>query len=146
VTAQSTTRWTERDFDDLSWHDNSVHALRILEGDHGTGRLILDIDYILEWIRDGQGGFAFSIAPASLTFVSVFALKMTIDYAAATAAVTPFQIDGIERRVERRQHGDTLVWRIPINWPGGEISFEAVGFVLELTGPAIISNQQQLSR
>src|SRR5262245_20244864 len=37
--------WTDADFGDLSWHDCSVHALRIVEGPHGAGELILDLDY-----------------------------------------------------------------------------------------------------
>jgi len=43
--------WTDADFSDLSWHDNSVHAFRVIEGKDGAGELFLDIDHIVEWIE-----------------------------------------------------------------------------------------------
>jgi hypothetical protein len=86
--------WTDADFADLSWHDCSVHALRIVEGLHGDGALILDFDYILQWLPSG-GRYQFSIAPAELRFNEVTHLRMSIDYAAASAAFTPFTLDGI---------------------------------------------------
>lgn len=46
------THWTEADFDKLFWHDYAVHAIRIVEGEYGAGLLILDVDVILEWIRE----------------------------------------------------------------------------------------------
>ena len=49
------TQWSEADFDGMSWHDNAVHAIRVVEGEHGAGKLVLDIDYILEWLRDDSG-------------------------------------------------------------------------------------------
>ena len=39
-------RWTHEQFSEMSWHDNHVHALRVVEGPHGTGELILDLDYV----------------------------------------------------------------------------------------------------
>ena len=43
--------WTEAHLSEMSWHDNHVHSVRIVEGEHGSGQLILDIGYILEWMR-----------------------------------------------------------------------------------------------
>ena len=57
--------WTETEFD---WHDIHVHGIRFLEGEHTTGELWLDLDYILDWIQSDLEGdaFRFRIAPASL--------------------------------------------------------------------------------
>ncbi len=44
--------WTEADFESLNFHDIHVHAIAIAESEQGTGRLTLDIDYILEWLCD----------------------------------------------------------------------------------------------
>jgi len=46
--------WSESQFAEMSWHDNHVHALRVVEGAHGAGDLVLDIDYILEWLQAPQ--------------------------------------------------------------------------------------------
>ena len=35
--------WTDSDLDDMSWHDNAVHALRIVEGKSGIGELVLHV-------------------------------------------------------------------------------------------------------
>jgi len=70
----------------MSWHDNYVHALRIAQGEHGAGELILDVDYILEWIK-GAEGMRFRILPVNLRFIEVRALRITLDYASPSAAM-----------------------------------------------------------
>jgi hypothetical protein len=97
------TRWTQQDFDSLSWHDNHVHALRLTAGESGVGELELDIDYILEWLPEG-GAFRYRIAPARLRFFGVTDLRIDIDWAVSCAAMGPFSISGIERRIEQRTH------------------------------------------
>ncbi len=140
-----TSQWTEADFDDLSWHDNVVHALRLVEGEYGAGLLILDIDYILEWLRDDSGEILFRIAPASLEFQDVTHLKITLDYDTPSAGLTPFSLDRIERRMERRDRYEAILWTLGVNWPIGSIKFEAKGFRQFLRGPAVVSSQQRLS-
>jgi len=139
-------RWTHEHFDTLSWHDNAVHALRVVEGEYGAGLLIVDIDYILEWRPDESGGFSFLVAPPTRTFHSVSDLKVRLDYATPTAALTPFTIDRIDRRIEKRQHYDAVLWTLPVNWPDGEIAFEATGFVQELRAAPIVSRTMWLPR
>jgi hypothetical protein len=131
--------WTETDFAELSWHDNSVHGLRIVEASHGAGELVLDLDYILEWLPAG-GQFQFRIAPAELRFHEVTELCMSLDYAAASAALVPFTLDGIQRDSDSPQR-----WVLSINWPEGEISFIAAGYTQTLTGEPRITEQQSLS-
>ena len=136
--------WTDEQFEGMSWHDNHVHAIRIVEGEHGAGELVLDIDYIADWIS-GPDQFRFSIVPAVLTFRHVSDLRITLDYAAASAALGPFSIHAIERRVEQRPHYVARLWRIVINWPPGEISFAAQGFVQRATGVPRLSDTQGLT-
>jgi hypothetical protein len=137
--------WTDRQFDEMSWHDNHVHALRIVEGVHGAGELILDLDYILEWVKCQDDKCEFRILPATLTFKDVTSLRISLDYAAASAALGPFSIQAIERRTERRGYYEAQVWRIVINWPVGEISFEANGFEQRGTGDPVLSTTMYLS-
>lgn len=130
----------------MSWHDNHVHALRFLaEGEDGTGELELDIDHILEWMPEG-GSFRYRIAPARLRFFGVTGLRIDLDWARSSAAMGPFSIDGIERRVEQRTHYTALCWRIPVTSPPGEISFEATGFEQHLTGSEAVVDHQCLTQ
>lgn len=135
------TSWTDANFEALSWHDNHVHGLRIeiANEDHGTGTLILDLDHILEWLPPVDGFFRFRVAPATLTFHEVFGLKVDLDWAAATAGMTPFSISQISREKVEYQTGYTRWrWAIGVNWPEGIITFEGQGFRQELRGEPVI--------
>ncbi len=136
--------WTTSDFDTMSWHDNHVHGMKIQAGDYGAGELYFDLDYILEWTSEENGEMRFHIAPALLQFQEVTALKVVLDYASPTAALGPFSIDGIEREVIPREKYDAQVWRIFVNWPLGEITFESSGFTQKLTGDTHVKSQQCL--
>ena len=136
--------WTEAQFDEMSWHDNHVHAMRIVEGSHGAGDFILDVDHIVEWLRNGSE-FSFRVVPVTLTFHDVTFLRISLDYATPTAGLVPFMIHGIERRSEQRPRYLAQVWKIDISWPLGEITFESRGFTQEARGSAILSKGQCLS-
>ena len=143
-----TSTWTEADFDSLGWHDIHVHGFRVTEGEHGVGLLILDLDYILEWIhpKTEAGSFRFRIAPASLVFRDVTSLRFTLDYATPTAAMGPFSIDGIEREPISHENGyESSRWAIAVNWPDGELAFESPGFTQSLTGPIVETDAQYLT-
>lgn len=136
--------WTDQDFEEMSWHDNYVHALRIREGEYGSGELELDIDHITEW-RTGRDGYEFHIVPATLIFLEVTHLRVSLDYATPTAALGPFSIASIEREEIPRERYMAKVWRIIINWPNGEIEFEAAGFVQRVAGNPVLSKTQWLT-
>ena len=136
--------WTDAQFDEMSWHDNHVHALRIVEVADGAGDLILDVDHIVEWIKNGSG-FNFRIVPVTLTFHDVMFLRMTLDYVTPTAAFGPFMIHGIERTIEQRPRYLAQLWKIDISWPRGEIAFESRGFTQRAMGEAVLSDGQCLS-
>lgn len=144
-----TSIWTEHDFDSFGWHDNHVHGFRIVECDHGTGLLILDLDYILEWIcpEYEQASFRFRVAPASLIFREVTSLRLSLDYATPTAGLGPFSIDDIEREPLSIESGcETFRWKIDINWPDGRIEFESPGFTQTLTGEVVETDSQYLTK
>src|SRR5262245_29075383 len=135
--------WDESHFDEMSWHDNHVHALRIRRGPNGwDGQLELDIDYILEWLRPSESTFAFRIAPATLTFIDVLELRIEIDYGAISFATTPFSIAGISREAK---DGATTRWTLELNHPDGVISFLASGFRQVLRGQPTVTSSQSLT-
>jgi hypothetical protein len=141
-------KWTTADFDVLSWHDCHIHGFRLAElnEERGSAELELDIDFIMEWIVQGDSAFRFRIAPATLTFHDVFGLRVTLDYATPAAGMTPFSIDGIEREPLPLPAGYTSFrWRLPVNWPAGEITFESPGFTQVLRSEPIIHDGQCLT-
>lgn len=147
MTGNARETWTDQDYDRLSWHDNHIHGLRVVEGEHGVGELVIDIDFILEWLgADASGNFQFHIAPADLTFHEVSNLTVSLDYASLSAAMAPFSIDGIKKLLDKRERYDATIWTIDINFPAGRISFEASGFTQTLRGHAITTDQQVLSQ
>ena len=137
--------WTDQQFDDMSWHDNHVHALRFVEGEDGAGDLVLDLDHIVEWIDGESGRFRFRILPVTLTFHGVMFLRASLDYAAPTAAFGPFVIHKIERQSEQRERYVAQLWKIAVNWPNGELAFEARGFTQKGIGEPVVSDRQCLS-
>jgi hypothetical protein len=139
-------RWTDAQFDEMSWHDNHVHSLEIRSGEYGAGELLLGLGYILEWLPPEDGSYSFRIAPALLQFREVTDLSIELDYASVSAGLTPFSISSITREIHRFPSGaQTHRWTLGINWPQGSITFLASGFVQTLTGPAVISRHQFLS-
>ena len=136
--------WTDRQFDEMSWHDCHAHAIRIESGSHGAGTLVLDFDYIIEWVKLPGGGMRFRMLPARLTFHEVVNLRIRLDYATPAAALGPFSIQAIERHVEARERYQAQVWRIAINWPSGEFGFEASGYTQRGVGEPVLVDRQWL--
>jgi hypothetical protein len=83
----------------LSWLDCHVHGFRLgpLQVEEGAAELEFDIDFIVEWLPQDDRSTLFRVAPATLTFHAASDLRVTLDYAAPSAGMTPFSIDGIER-------------------------------------------------
>ena len=70
---------------------------------------------------------------------------MSLDYATPTAALGPFSIASIEREYQPRKRYVDQVWKILINWPNGEIEFEATGFLQREIGDPVLSKEQWLT-
>ena len=136
--------WTHEHFDEMSWHDNHVHALRIIEGEHGAGTLEFDLDYIVEWLQDDNGRYQFKIVPSTLRFSEVTALRITLDYHRPSAALAPFSIHELKRTREERDRYTATVWNMRFNWPDGEITFESSGFSQIGRGEPVLSYEQRL--
>ncbi len=140
--------FTTEDFDKIQWHDNAIHGFRILEGEDGFGgELILDIDFIVEWLGPFNNSFSFRIAPADLTFHDMSDLVISVDYAAMPSAVQPMQIAEIHRESITYPNGfTTFNWKIEIGWPpDGFIKFVSPGFTQKLRRRPITSKSQYLS-
>ena len=103
----------------------------------------MDLDYILEWRREEEK-YTFLLVPAKLSFQEVSGLHVNLDWAIPSAAMGPFSLAGVERTVEERANYKATVWRLPVNWPSGLLTFEASGFTQESWGREVISSGQVL--
>ncbi len=137
-------RYTEADFENLSWHDNYIHGFAIREEQYEAD-LVLDLDFVLGCNSDEPTSLKYWLSPASLTFKDVTNLKIQIDWATNGPgfAIHCASIDSIVRTCEvdplaccsRRTHQ----WRIDINWPkNGFIEFSASGFVQTLRSKSVL--------
>ena len=143
------------DFDEYSWHDNIVYALRFNVGDASQGdwrhQLIFDIDSIVEWVPGGERGARFRVAPATLTFHDVTDLRIGVDFGDSncTTAINDLSIAAISREPfddkKRFPDQDYYRWRIELNLPqGGEIVFGARGFTQTLRAEPVLLDEQRL--
>jgi hypothetical protein len=75
------TVWTEADFGAMTWHDNAVHAIAVEPDLPEPGRLLLDLDYIVEWLPPEPPAttLSFWICPATLVFAKAWDLTSDID-------------------------------------------------------------------
>ncbi|MCI0419030.1 MAG: hypothetical protein L0312_07400 [Acidobacteria bacterium] len=145
--------FTEADFDQLSWHDNSIYGLSI-DNDitEWKSDFVLDLDYIVEWLCGVDKTAQFWISAATLAFHHVTDLKLSIDWGDSRmqVAVGEMSIDRIERqRVEKQLiclDRPYYRWTIRLNSPrpGGEISFGASGFTQSLRQEPILCDEQKL--
>ena len=147
---------TEADFERLSWHDCHIWGLEFRAGepDEGdwTSDLVLDVDFIAEWLCGVSGGAQFRVAPATLAFHGVTDPRINIDWGQSgfQVALHGVSIDSIERE---RVSGQKVFldrpyyrWRILLNWPkAGEIAFGAVGFTQTLLAEPVVTDKQHLS-
>ena len=147
---------TDADFDQLGWHDNMVYGVRIDVGDPDRGdwhaNLVIDLDYIVEWVCEPDGRCRFRVAPATLSFHHASDLRIAIDCgdSRGRTGLHTLSID----RISREQIADRKIcldrpywrWRIAFNWPqGGEIAFGASGFTQRLRAAAVLLDDQHLS-
>jgi hypothetical protein len=149
------TRWTEADFDRLSWHDNAIYGFQWHPGDPESGDwrsdFILDIDYIVEWVSVRDGRFRFRVAPANLVFHGVTDLCLDIDWGDSHFRTSVYVLSIAEVRRERVSDQKIFLdrpyfsWRMVLNSPqGGEVRFGAVGFTQTLRADPVLTDEQQL--
>ena len=149
-------KYTEADFEHVSWHDCHIWGLDLRVGDPDeddwTSDLVLDIDFITDWICPVGGGGQFRVAPATLAFHGVTDPRIMIDWGDSgfQVALHGVSIDRIER--ERVQEQKVYLdrpyyrWSIRLNWPrAGEIAFGAVGFTQILLAEPVLTTKQHLS-
>ncbi len=132
--------WTDADFDQMGWHDCAVHALAVEPAPPCPGRLLVDLDYIVEWVCPTPPAttYAFWTCPATLVFDQAWGLVSDINLQGFSFELS---LDALERSGPD-EHG-TFEWTLV----GHEFSLTlgALGFTQYLRRPPIHSPNQRLS-
>lgn len=140
--------------DDLTWrwHDNVIYGLAFDRGepDEGDWRsdLVLDIDFVAEWLCTAPGEMRFRVAPATVTFhdVTDFAISVDQGDSAGRNAIFEWSIDRVERQRLDRPF-DYWRWTIHLHSPpGGTLAFCAGGFTQAETAEPMLLPEQRLPR
>ena len=134
------------------WHDNLIYGFAFEIGDPGKGDwrsdLVLDIDFIVEWLCGESGTCRFLVAPARLTFHDAGDLAVSIDHgdSGGRVAMNELSIDHVVR--EPIAHPvEMWRWTILLNAPqGGRLSFSASGFTQTLLEKPSLQDEQHLPR
>ena len=138
ATDPNRTSWTDADFEDMGWHDCTIHGLRFDQDGEYQSDLVLDLDYIIEWLQIPGGAYQFQVAPAQLQFQNVDNLNIQV-------VLQYKQTVGINEIVRASSH-----WVIRLHGYAGQessqVEFDASGYVQKLTRPPIIVRRQHLTR
>ncbi|MCV6974781.1 hypothetical protein H7J11_09835 [Mycobacterium bourgelatii] len=132
--------WTDADFDRMNWHDCAVHAVAFEPALPYPGRLLLDIDYIVEWIvpTPPETAFSFRVCPATLVFDQAWDVAGDIDLRGFSFEPS---LDALERSAP--DAAGAFEWTLA----GHEftLTLHATGFTQYLRHPPILSPAQRLS-
>jgi len=139
------TKWTEADFDAMSWHDCQVNSIGLDQDGEWQSDLVLDLDFSVEWLCGVDKRCRFRVAPAVLRFVNVDNLRLDI----SLKCKQPLEIYSVERTEIPTTGHKNYHWIMKVqNYPDlkdNVIEFDATGFVQELTGRAVETEAQNLT-
>ena len=131
------------DFEDMCWHDNRVHGVKIHNPREGWEYdIVFLIDHILEWIEMDER-FRFWVAPATLAFHGAHNAKIDV----VLTYRQHLDIDRIEREeissgAEKKAGYTKYLFTIYFHNQINAITLEANGFTQSLTGVPILMNHQ----
>ena len=133
--------WTDRDFDQMGWHDAVVHGLANGPGDY---EFALDIDYILEWVKPAEGSryFNFWVAPATLVFENVSELRIDLEPRDGISVQDLNRSDLQPTRPGFEGPDSHWLWTLECN--EGVVSLRATGFRQTFRRSPVSCNAQKL--
>lgn len=143
------TRWTDSDFDEISWHDCMIRSITLDQDGEWQSDLVLDLDFILEWISDDSPMFRFRIAPAQLRFTDVGNLRFDI-HLGFKEPMTVYSVTRTDLPPAGKGEGAREAhYVIDIEYiprpHDNRIEFDATGFTQHLTGVPVETNEQYLT-
>lgn len=134
--------WTEDDFDIMSWHDSKVYGIGF---DEENFKLLLDIDYIIDWVKPEPNNiyFSFWVSPATLVFTNVYDLNIEISTTLGIDICKVFREKPIVPINKEYINKDTeWLWRISSNQ--GDITFRSIGYKQYIRRKPILTDGQNI--
>lgn len=131
--------WTDADFTDMGWHDATVHGLSVQPTGEVLPRLLLDLDYLVQWVHPvpPETYFSFWVAPATLVFDGVWDMTGDLDF---TGSIPDLKLDGIRRLPSDDGRDDLPLWHIEGH--AFDLKFRAGGYHQYFRqAPALVSTQ-----
>jgi len=121
--SKSLKSFTERDLDAVTLYGATIHAMAF---DTTGGDLLLDIDYIDDWVKPTppRRDVRVSVAPATLVFHNVYGLEADI-----LVFSSPFVISKVSKDMINDKPSKNTTWIISTE-RSGRISFLSSGFIL----------------
>jgi hypothetical protein len=122
--------WTDDDFENMDWHDVAIHAIGF-EQDGRCAKLLLDIDYILEWVDPAprRRFYSFRICPATLVFEDVHGIEGEISPSYDQSEGNLLRIDSVRRgEPENEQQAELGLRPWEIAGHNFDLSFLARGY------------------
>ena len=139
--------WTDADFEGMGWHDASLHGIAFVEGDEPwLGTLLLDIDYIVEWVQPEppSRSFSFHVAPATLAFEEAIDIRMELAAASVTFGVA-LQILRVHRTPPKAEALARTHFDYRIEGSGFDLRLTAARYRQHFRAAPIVSGRQTLS-
>ncbi|WP_327735238.1 hypothetical protein OG749_16720 [Streptomyces nojiriensis] len=117
--------WSDADFEEMGWHDATVHGLYVQETEEVLPRLLLDLDYLVQWVHPVPPAthFSFWVSPATLVFEDVWDLEGDLGF---KGTVPDLVIDGVHRLVPDDGRQDLPLWHIEGH--AFDLKFRASGY------------------
>lgn len=135
----SKSAWSDADFEEMGWHDATIHGLSVQATEEILPRLLLDLDYIVRWVHPVPPAthFSFWVSPATLVFEDVWDLEGDLDF---KGTIPDLEIDGLHRLVPDDGRQDLPLWHIEGH--AFELKFRASGYRQYFRqAPTLISRQ-----
>jgi len=125
---------TERDFEQMGWHDCHIHAIQFGEA------ICFDIDYILKWNSPDRDGlpFTFWVAPATLCFDKPGNATLEVE-TSSWESCSGLEISDIHKETGNQER---IRWRVETQQ--GDIGLEADKYVQVIRRPPTLQFGQAI--
>ncbi|MEV7525872.1 hypothetical protein [Streptomyces sp. NPDC091371] len=135
--------WSDADFEEMGWHDATVHGLSVQATGKILPHLVLDLDYIVRWVNPvpPETHFSFWVSPATLVFEDVWDLEG--DLAFKGGWIPDLEIDSLHRLVPDDGRQDQPLWHIEGH--AFELKFRASGYRQYFRQAPTLISQQAMS-
>ncbi|AHM59231.1 hypothetical protein D770_04820 [Flammeovirgaceae bacterium 311] len=135
--------WTESDYEQMGWHDSRIYGLSFQNNSDGwTGDLILDIDYIFQWLHPVTPDkyFKFWVAPCTLVFKEVFDLQIDINTASRALELEIADL----HLVNQQEHDKKIYFEWHIELQQGNINLKSYGLEQVVRQKPVYSSSQTI--